>query len=348
MVWRGFASDNNAGVHPEILAAIAEANVGHALGYGDDSYTRAAIDAFKRHFGEDIDVYFVFNGTGANVLGLKAITRSHNAVICAQTAHINVDECGAPESFTGCKLIPLPTTDGKITVDQIKAQLHSIGFQHHSQPKVVSITQCTELGTVYTPEEIKTIADFVHRNGMILHVDGSRLCNAAARLGVGLREITVDAGVDVLSFGGTKNGLMYGEAVVFFHKELSEDFKYIRKQGMQLGSKMRFLSAQFHRLLSGDLWLENAAHANRMAALLAEKLARFPQVRLTQPVETNAVFAVVPRECIQALQQRYFFYVWNEETNEVRWMTSFDTTPDDVEAFVEALGEVLQAKAAAR
>ena len=337
-----FASDNNAGIHHEILAALTAANSGHVVAYGDDSYTKSALDKFKLTFGEKIDTYFVFGGTAANVIGLQTITRPYNAIICAETAHINVDECGAPEKFTGCKLLGIPTNDGKIRVEEIKAWLHGVGDQHHVQPRVVSISQSTEMGTVYTPREIAALADFAHQNGMLFHMDGARLSNAAVSLGVPLKTLTADAGVDILSFGGTKNGMMYGEALVFFEPALCENLKYSRKQGMQLASKMRFISAQFEALLSNDLWRRNAEHANRMARRLAQEVQKIPRVKITQKVEANAVFAIVPRECIPVLQKEYFFYVWNESTAEVRWMTSFDTTDGDIEEFVKLLRDTIR------
>ncbi|HSB29813.1 MAG TPA: low specificity L-threonine aldolase [Pyrinomonadaceae bacterium] len=338
---RSFASDNNAGVHPEMIDAITAANQGHVIAYGDDLFTERAVKIFQKHFGRDIAVYFVFGGTGANVLGLQAVTRSYNAVICAETAHINVDECGAPEKFTGCKLLSVPTPDGKLRVEQIKHFLHGVGFEHHVQPRVISVSQATEMGTVYSRSELKTLADFAHRNNMLLHVDGARISNAAVSLNSSFREITRDSGVDVLSFGGAKNGMMYGEAVVFFDQKLASDFKYIRKQGMHLPSKMRFISAQFEALLSGDLWKRSATHANRMARLLANELENIPQIKLTQPVEANGVFAVVPKKYIPALQKKYFFYVWNEETSEIRLMTSFDTTEGDIEEFVKLVRKIV-------
>ena len=331
---RSFASDNNAGVHPEIMEAIVAASDGHVIAYGDDPYTARAVKLFREQLGRDAEVFFVFGGTGANVLGLKAATQSHHAIICAETAHINVDECGAPEKFTGCKLLSLRTPDGKIRVEQIMPLLHEVGFEHHVQPRVISVSQATEMGTVYTPRELKTLASFAHDNGTLLHVDGARIANAAASLNVKLKAITKDAGVDILSFGGAKNGMMYGEAVVFFDKSLAKDFKYTRKQGTHLPSKMRFISAQFEALLSNDLWRRNAEHANRMAQLLAHELAKIPQITFTQKVEANGVFALVPKRYVPLLQKKYFFYVWNEETSEVRFMTSFDTTEDDIADFV--------------
>jgi len=333
---RSFASDNNAGVHPEIVEAIRAVNEGHVIAYGDDDVTARAVKLFKKHFGRDVEVYFVFGGTGANTLGLKAITKPYQAVICAETAHINVDECGAPEKFTGCKLISLQTPDGKLRVEQLEPLVHVFGNEHHVQPRVVSISQATEMGTVYSKQELKAIAKFAHANNMLLHVDGARLANAAANLNESLKSITADIGVDVLSFGGTKNGMIYGEAVVFFDPKLADDFKYIRKQGMHLPSKMRFISAQFETLLSGDLWRRSAAHANRMAQLLGSELEKVPggKIKLTQKVEANGVFAVVPKQFIPQLQKKYFFYVWNEAISEVRLMCSFDTTEDDIHEFV--------------
>jgi len=339
---RSFASDNNAGVHPKIMEAIAAANDGHVIAYGDDPYTARAIKLFRNHLGKDAEVFFVFGGTGANVLGLKAATASHHAIICAETAHINVDECGAPEKFTGCKLLPLRTPDGKIKVDQIKPLLHEVGFEHHVQPGVISVSQATEMGTVYTPRELKNLSGFAHDNGMLLHVDGARIANAAACLNVKLKEITRDAGVDILSFGGAKNGMMYGEAVVFFDKDLAKDFKYTRKQGTHLPSKMRFISAQFEALLTNDLWRQNALHANQMAQLLAQELAKIPQLTITQKVEANGVFALVPKRYVPLLQKKYFFYVWNEETSEVRLMTSFDTTAEDIKDFITLLRRTIK------
>ena len=331
---RSFASDNNAGVHLEIIEALRAANEGHVVAYGDDPFTERATKIFQKHFGKDVAVFFVFGGTGANVLGLKAITKTYEAVVCADTAHINVDECGAPEKFTGCKLLSVRTPDGKIRPDDVKPFLHGVGFEHHVQPRVISVSQATEMGTVYTKTELKTLARFAHDHDMLLHVDGARIANAAVSLNANLKQITSEAGVDVLSFGGAKNGMMYGEAVVFFDKKLATDFKYIRKQGMHLPSKMRFISAQFETLLGTDLWRRSAAHANRMARVLASELEKIPRIKITQRVEANGVFAEIPAQFVPALQKKYFFYVWNEETSECRFMASFDTTEDDIHDFV--------------
>lgn len=337
-----FASDNNAGIHPKVLKAIKAANEGHVIAYGGDHITERATKLFHKHFGPGIAVYFVFGGTGANVLGLKAITQAHQAIICAETAHVNADECGAPEKFTGCKLIALPTTDGKLRVEQLKPLLHVFGNEHHVQPRVISISQATEMGTVYTKKELKALSSFAHENGMLLHVDGARIANAAVSLNASLKEITTDVGIDVLSFGGAKNGMMYGEAIIFFDKKLAADFKYIRKQGMQLPSKMRYISAQFEALLSGNLWQLSAAHSNRMANLLASELAKIPKIKITQPVESNGVFAIMPPKYIPQLQKKYFFYVWNEENAEVRLMASFDTTENDVKDFVAIVRRIMK------
>src|SRR5579863_773138 len=336
---RSFASDNNAGIHPKVLQALAQANTGHAVGYGDDSYTQAAIGKFKRHFGADVEVFIVFNGTAANCLSLKALTQSYQAVICTEAAHIYTDECGAPEKFTGSKLIPVAAPDGKLTVESVSHAYHGIGDQHHVQPRVVSITQSTEMGTVYQPKEIRELARFAHDRKMFLHMDGARIANAAVSLGLNLRQATRDLGVDVLSFGGTKNGAMGAEAVVFFDKKLAQDFLYMRKQGMQLASKMRFISAQFEALLSGDLWRRNEQHANQMAGLLKKAVEKIPQVKIVYPVEANGVFAQIPKRAIARLQRRYFFYVWNEERSVVRWMCSFDTTEADVRQFAGFVAE---------
>lgn len=344
MTKKMFASDNNSGIHPAILEAITEANSGHVPAYGADHYTEAAIAKFKELFGEQTEVAFVFNGTGANITGLQAMVRSHQAIICTDGAHINTDEGGAAEGFIGGKLLTAPSADGKLKVDDIRRHLHNIGNQQRSQPKAVSISQCTELGTVYTIDEIKEITRFAHDNGLYVHMDGARLSNAAAHLGCSFAEMTVDAGIDMLAFGGTKNGLMLGEAVVCFNKDLATEIRYIRKQGMQLGSKMRFIAAQFDRLLTDNLWLDNASRANEMAQLLAEGLKNFDEISLTQPVESNAVFASVPSVQIEKLLQKHSFAVWNEDKNEIRLVTSFDTEREDVESFLEDVRRIFEKK----
>ena len=339
---RNFASDNNAGVHPEVVEAIARANQGHVVAYGDDAFTRSAIKKFEEHFGPDIAVFFTFNGTGANVLGLQALTRSFQSVLCSDYAHIYTDECGAPEKHTGCKLIPLPHQDGKISLDSVRHAYHGIGDEHHSQPRVISITQSTEMGTVYRPEEIQAFAKFAHEHEMFLHMDGARIANAAASLGQNLRQATRDLGVDVLSFGGTKNGIMGGEAVVFFHPEQSRDFLYLRKQSMQLASKMRFIAAQFEALLTNDLWRRSAEHANRMAKILEQEISRIPEVKIVWKVEANGVFAQIPRHSIEKIKKHYFFYPWIEAESIVRWMCSFDTTEEDIRKFAGVVAEAVK------
>ena len=338
---RSFASDNNAVVHPEVLEALRRANDGHAVGYGTDSYTDSAVGKFRDEFGSDGAVFFVFNGTAANVLSLQALTRPFHAVLCPEFSHIYMDECGAPERFTGCKLVPLPAPGGKLTVETVASAYHGIGDQHHVQPRVISITQSTEMGTVYTPAEIEALARFAHEREMFLHMDGARISNAVAAQQLTLRQATRDLGVDVLSFGGTKNGLMGAEAVVFFRPELAEDFAFVRKQGMQLASKMRYLAVQMEALLTKDLWRRNADHANRMARLLEQQVKKIPRVRIVYPVDSNGVFAQIPRAAMKKIQDRYFFYVWNEEESVARWMCSFDTTEADVREFAEFVSAVV-------
>jgi threonine aldolase len=336
---RNFASDNNATVHPEILKAMEAANTGHAVAYGDDPWTARAAEKFKEHFGPDIEVFFVFGGTGANVTALSAMLRPHQAVLCSDVAHIHVHECGAPGRFTGCKILPAQAPDGRLTPDSLRPFLQALGDVHVVQPGVVSLTQATEVGTVYTPEEVSALARFAHQHGLKIHMDGARISNAAVRLGTGFAAFTRDAGVDVLSFGGTKNGLMFGEAVVFFDRALARDFPYLRTQGTQLPAKMRFVAAQFEAFLSGDLWRRNAEHANAMARRLADGLLSIPQVKITQKVEANGVFARIPLSAIPHIRERYFFYVLDEEQGFVRWMTAFDTTEADVDDFIRIVKE---------
>jgi threonine aldolase len=343
---KGFASDNYAGAHPAVLAAIAEANDGHAVAYGGDPWTARAEQLLREHFGEHAISYLVFNGSAANVLCLRALCRPWESVICAAQAHINVDECGAPEHIAGVKLQAVPTPDGKLTPEHVEPLLIRGGDEHVVQPRVVSVTQTTELGTRYSPDELYALARFAHERGLLLHVDGARLANAAAGLGLSLREITTDVGVDVVSFGGTKNGLLLGEAVVFCDPALGESFTYLRKQTLQLASKGRFLAAQFIALLEGDLWLRNATHANAMATRLAGALTSVPGVRLTQPAQANALFAVLARDVTARLQADWPFYTWDEATGEVRLVCSWDTTEDEVDAFAADLRRACAAAAA--
>lgn len=343
---RGFASDNHAGVHPEILAALALANGGHQGAYGEDDYTARLQEVFRRHFGPRAEAYPVFNGTGANVVALQAVTDRWGAVICAACAHVNVDEGGAPERMAGLKLLPVPAADGKLTPGLIDREAWGLDDEHRAQPQAVSITQATELGTCYTPEEIRAICDHAHQRGLAVHLDGSRIANAAAALGVPLARFTTDAGVDVLSFGGTKNGLLFGECVVVLDPARARAVRRLRKSSLQLASKMRFVSVQFEALLSGDLWLRGAAHANAMAQRLAAAVRRIEGVTVVRPVQSNAVFAVLPREVRERLRERHRFYVWDEAAGEVRWMCSFDTTERDVDAFAAAVAEEMSGRPA--
>lgn len=337
---RSFASDNNSGVHPRVMEAVIKANDNHAVGYGDDPWTAAAVAKIKEVFGESASPFFVFNGTGANSVALQAVTRSFNSILCAETAHIHVDECGAPGRMTGCALVTIPTSDGKLTPELIKPHLHNFGVCHHSQPKAVYISQVSELGTVYTVEEVKALADLLHAYDMYLHMDGARLANACAHAGCTMKQMTVDAGVDLLSFGGTKNGMMMGEAVISFRPELTENLPYFRKQSAQLASKLRYLSAQFIPYLEENVWLENARRANQSAVRLAEILRRYPEIRFTQKVESNQLFFTLPAEAVRKLQEKYFFYMWNEEKNEARLVTSWDTTEADLTAIEQTLTEI--------
>ena len=335
-----FASDNHAGVHPDVLAALAAANEGHAASYGGDEWTAEASRLFRRHFGDDAHAYIVFNGSGANVACLDAVLRPHEAVICTDTAHIHIDECGAPERIAGAKLLTVQTEHGKLAPDDLGRWDDRRGDEHSAQPRLVSITQSTELGTVYTPDEVAAIAERAHSSDMLVHVDGARLANAAVSLDVPLAAITTDVGVDLLSFGGTKNGLMFGEAMVILRPELAPHAKFVRKQLLQLNSKMRFASTQFKALLEGDLWRENASNANAMAARLAEAV-RAAGVEIVHPVEVNGLFARLENEAIERLlesaEAEHPFYVWDEAEGVVRWMCSWDTTPADVDDFAAAI-----------
>lgn len=337
--WRGFASDNYAGIHPEVMAAIEHANVAHQPAYGDDEISSTLRDAVKDHFGPAAEVFPVFNGTGANVVALQAATTRWEAVICAQSGHVNVDEGGAPEHVGGLKLWTVPTSDGKLTPALIDTQARDFGVSHRAQPGAVTITQSSELGTVYSADEVSTLVEHCHGYGMRVHMDGARLANAAATLGTGFKAFTSDAGVDVVSFGGTKNGAMIGEAVVVLDPRAITGVDFLRKTSMQLSSKMRFMSAQLLALLTDDLWLRNASHSNAMAQRLAARVAAVDGVHITQAVQANAVFAILPKAVTDRLQQRFRFYTWDVATGEVRWMCSWDTTEDDVDAFADAVAE---------
>ena len=330
---RAFASDNYAPILPEALDAIAAVNHGHAVSYGADETTARLQTVIKRHFGDDATAFPVFNGTGANVVGLRAMLKPWQGVVCAAGAHLNVDEGGAPETLAGIKLLTAPTPDGKLTPELVDRWLVRIGDEHAVQPGVVSVTQSTELGTRYSLDELRALAEHAHANGMLFHVDGSRLANAAAALDVGLGDAA--GGADVLSLGGTKIGLLAAEAVVVRNPELTPSLLYLRKQSMQLASKMRFVSAQLLALFEGDLWRRAAGHANAMAARLAAGVGE--AVTITQAVEANGVFAILPPGAAERLQQDFKFYVWDHHTGEVRWMCSWDTSEEDVDAFVEAI-----------
>lgn len=339
---RSFASDNNSGVHPSVMEALHCANRDHALGYGDDCWTKEAIRKIRETFTPDCETLFVFNGTGSNVVALQLMTRPYHLIICAETAHIYVDECGSPVKMAGCQIRPVATSDGKLTPELIMPYLHGFGDQHHSQPGAIYLSQCTELGTIYTPEELKAITVLAHQHGMRVHMDGARIANACAALNVSLKELTVDCGIDILSFGGTKNGLMMGECVVVFDEALKAEARFVRKQSAQLASKMRYLSCQFTAYLTENLWLKNATHANTMAHKLYEALQPLPGVRFTQKAESNQLFLTMPRAVINRMLQDYFFYFWNEANDEIRLVTSFDTTEEDIEQFLTTLKKAYQ------
>jgi threonine aldolase len=334
---RGFASDNSAGIHPAVLESIAQANAGHAFGYGHDRFTERTEALLQEHFGSATRAFLVWGGTAANVLSLRASCRPWEAAICTATAHLNVDEAGAPEGIAGVKLLTAEGEDGKLSPDLIDGLIGRLGDEHAVQPRVVSISQSSELGTIYETDEIAAIAELAHRRGLLLHMDGARLCNAAAALGETLAGASVGLGVDVLSFGGTKNGLLGAEAVVFAAAELATGFAYLRKQSLQLASKMRFLAAQFEALLSDELWRSLAEHANRMTARLATLIDGVPGVTITRPVQANAIFATLPQDAIARLQEQFDFYVWDQQRHEVRFMCAWDTTVRDVEGFAGAI-----------
>lgn len=336
---RGFASDNYSGVHPAILAAIAAANEGHQSSYGNDAYTARLQQVVQHHFGAQASAFPMFNGTGANVTGLQAALPRWGAVVCAKTAHINVDEGGAPEKVAGLKLYAVPTPDGKLTPELLDAEAWGYGDEHRAQPLAVSITQSTELGTLYTPDEIAALAAHAHTLGMVVHLDGARLSNAAAALGAPFAAFTTEAGVDLLSLGGTKNGALGAEAIVVLSPEKVAGLPYLRKSNMQLASKMRFVSAQLIALYEDDLWLRNAGHANAMAARLRASVDGIPGVEFSQPTQANGVFVRLPEGVADAVRDDFFFYDWDAARREVRWMCSFDTTEADVDQFAALIGE---------
>jgi threonine aldolase len=337
-----FNSDNYAPVLPEAMAALAAVNEGHAPAYGNDEVTERVEAKLREQFGDQAHGFLVFNGTGANVVALRAMLRPWQAAVVAASAHLNLDEGGAPEALAGIKLLTLPSPDGKLTPELVDKWIVRIGDEHAIQPGTVSVTQSTELGTLYTTEELAALAAHAHANDMLLHIDGARLGNAAAALGVPLRAITTDVGADVISFGGTKAGLMLGEAVVVLKPELAPSLPYLRKQSMQLASKMRYVAAQFEALLEGDTWARHAAHANAMAARLAAAVEQIDGVTVTQRVQANVVFATLPAAATEALQRDWGFYIWDEHTGEVRWMCSWDTRPGDVDAFAAAIAAAVR------
>ena len=338
---RSFASDNNSGVHPLVMEALAAANHDHAVGYGDDPWTEEAVARLREAFGANCEPLFTFNGTGSNAVALQLCTRPYHLILCAETAHIYVDECGSPARMTGCQIRPIATPNGKLTPNLIRPHLRNFGEQHHSQPGAIYLSQCTEMGTIYKPDELKAITSLAHQYGLYVHMDGARLANACAALGMSLKALTVDCGIDVLSFGGTKNGLMLGESVIVFNPALKQEARFIRKQSAQLASKMRYLSCQFTTYLTDDLWLKNARHANYMAQLLYDGLKKLPGIHFTQPVESNQLFLTIPRAAIDELQKDYFFYFWNEKANEIRLVTSFDTTEQDIDNLLQAVEKLV-------
>lgn len=337
---KGFGSDNHAGTHPELLKAIIESNADHAPSYGTDDYSVKAITSFKKLFGEQTEVFFCFNGTAANVLSLKFLTERYESILCSDVSHIFVDECGAPELFAG-KLLPIKNTQGKVSLNDLKTALIRRGDQHYSQTKVVSITQPTELGTCYTLQEIKEICDWAHQNQLYVHIDGARLTNSLQELKCDFKQMTTDLGVDVVSFGGTKNGFMMGEAVLILNPDLAkiskQKLKYIRKQAMQLPSKTRFIAAQFHRYFQDELYLKIASHSIAMAQRLSDGIKNIEGIKITAPQQSNAVFAIIPKDIYKKIKEKYFFYVWDEKTYECRIMTSWDTTTDEVDDFIQHL-----------
>lgn len=338
---RSFGSDNNSGVHPCIMEALTAANSDHAIAYGDDPWTAEAAAVVRELLGEEaIEPFFLFNGTGANVVALQACTLPFHSILCAATAHIAVDECGAPVKLTGASLKEIDTPDGKLTPELVRPHLHGFGFEHHSQPRVIAISQTTELGTAYTTDEVRVLADLAHAHGMILFVDGTRIANACAQLNVSLREMTIDCGVDLFTLGGTKNGLMFGEVLVPLREELAQHIRYYRKQTTQLYSKMRYIAAQFIPYLREGLWLENARRSNAAAQMLYDEMRGVKGLEITQKVESNAIFFILPKSITDRLRERYFFYDWDESRNEMRLVCSWDTTEEDIRQFCDYLKQL--------
>ncbi len=338
---RSFGSDNNSGVHPCIMEALTAANSDHAIAYGDDPWTAEAAAVVRELLGEEaIEPFFLFNGTGANVVALQACALPFHSILCAATAHIAVDECGAPVKLTGASLKEIDTPDGKLTPELVRPHLHGFGFEHHSQPRVIAISQTTELGTAYTTDEVRALADLAHAHGMILFVDGTRIANACAQLNVSLREMTIDCGVDLFTLGGTKNGLMFGEVLVPLREELAQHIRYYRKQTTQLYSKMRYIAAQFIPYLREGLWLENARRSNAAAQMLYDEMRGVKGLEITQKVESNAIFFILPKSITDRLRERYFFYDWDESRNEMRLVCSWDTTEEDIRQFCDYLKQL--------
>jgi len=330
-----FGSDNHSGAHPLILKALEQANHGYWHGYGEEEYTEKVQQKVAALFGKDAICLFLMTGTGANVLALQSLIKSYEAIFCADTAHVNMHEAGAVQKFTQSRLIVVKTENGKLTPELIAPNLSLMADQHMSQPRIISISQATEYGTVYSLEEIKELADYAHANKLLLHIDGARLANAAVSLNCSLQEMTSDCHVDIVSLGATKNGCLFGEALIFINQSsAAKDAVYYRKQLTQLISKMRYLTLQMETYIADDLWKQNALHANSMAQLLAKKLSAFPQITLTQPVQANSVFAIMPSEIIPALQEKYHFYLWNEHRFEVRLMCSWNTTQEMISQFI--------------
>lgn len=332
---RSFASDNNSSVHPKVMDALLNANSGHAIGYGDDPWTAEATEIVKKQFARPCEALFVFNGTGSNTMALQMMTRPYHIIFCAETGHIAVDECGAPGKATGCFMRTIPTPDGKLTPELLRPHMINFGVEHHSQPGAIYISQCSEMGTIYKPKEVKALCDFAHSHGLLVHMDGARISNAAAALGLSLDEVSGACGIDTLTLGGTKNGLMGAECVVIFNQDLVKEARYARKQSCQLASKMRYVACQFTAFLKDNLWLECAENANRLARKLYDELVKMPNVRFTQPMESNQLFLIMPKEIEEKLHEKYYFYYWNEEIGEMRLVTSWDSTDEDVEGLIE-------------